>query len=143
MFNWFSKKPPVCPIDDETRHWVDRRWDWMLTEFGLERLKQIQQILPKPEYFPDPYNGTDEDVQRMFERVCQYLELDPVTMVLHLYNEQKIAGIDNFQGTAGVYHEEDGKFHIWLEVSNLELPLALVATIVHELCHVFYWGRDE
>lgn len=76
MLGWFRSKPQ-CPIDAETRAWVDQRWAWLESQFGLDRLLETEVILPRPEYFPDEYNGTEEDVRRMLDQVCEYMDIDP------------------------------------------------------------------
>src|SRR5262249_60616883 len=86
MFGWFRSKPQ-CPIDPDTQKWIDGRWDWLEKQFGLERLRNTSVILPRPEFFPDAYDGSEEDVRRMLDRVCEYMEIDPATVGLSLYED--------------------------------------------------------
>jgi hypothetical protein len=88
MFGWFRSKP-ACPVDLATREWIDKRWDWLVTQFGLERLRKTAVVLPRPEYFPDPYHGSDEDVRRILDRVCGYMDIDPATVELSLYEDEE------------------------------------------------------
>src|SRR5262249_43567735 len=143
MFGWFRSKPE-CPVDPATREWVDRRWDWLEGQFGLERLRSTVVVLPRPEFFPDPYNGTEEDVRRMLDRVGEYLGIDPDTVRLSLYEDRNPVHKGQWrQGTAGLYHPERGKFRVWVEVSNLSDPLGLVGTMAHELGHVHLLGHGR
>src|SRR5262245_56387977 len=114
MFGWFRAKAE-CPIDPATREWLDARWTWLERQFGLERLRQSRVVLPRPEFFPDAFHGTDEDARRMLDRVCGYMGLDPATVELSLYEDRNPVYEGEWrQGTAGLYHPEGGKFRIWV-----------------------------
>jgi hypothetical protein len=140
MFGWFRSKP-TCPVDDKTRAWVDKRWDWLENQFGLERLRHVTVILPRPEFFPDSYNGTEADVRRMLDRVCEYMEIDPTTVKLNLYEERKPMFDGQHHGSAGQYQRQGGKFRISIEASTLDDALGLVGTMAHELGHVHLLGH--
>jgi hypothetical protein len=66
VFDWFRSKPE-CPID---------------------RVRQAPVVLPRPEFFPDPFHGKEEDVRRMLDRVCGYMDIDPKTILMSLYSDQ-------------------------------------------------------
>src|ERR1700674_567018 len=87
MFGWFRSKPE-CPIDIATREWVDNRWAWLENQFGHERLRKNQVVLPLPEFFPDPYNGTEDDVRCLLDRVCEYMDINPATVKMSLYEDR-------------------------------------------------------
>src|SRR5262245_14406851 len=143
MFGWFGSKPE-CPVDLPTSQWIERRWAWLTQEFGAERLRAARVILPTPEFFPDSYTGTDGDARRMLDRVCGYMGIAPETVELSLYQDRNPVYDGEWrQGTAGLYHEEAGKFRVWVEVGNLDDPLALVATMAHELGHVHLLGHGR
>jgi hypothetical protein len=74
--------------------------------------------------------------------------LDPGCVELSLYDDQSpLAGQPNFegqwQGTAGLYHPEGGRFRVWVELENLADPLGMVATMAHELGHVHLLGHGR
>lgn len=87
MFGWLRSRP-TCPIDAATREWVDRRWAWLESEFGVKRLRGRPVILPRPEFFPDPYHGEEADVRQMLDRVCGYMDIDPATVEMVLYEDR-------------------------------------------------------
>jgi hypothetical protein len=58
LFAWFRSKPE-CPVDPETRKWIDHRWRWLEAEFGPDHIRKVPVVLPRPEFFPDPYNATE------------------------------------------------------------------------------------
>lgn len=143
MSNWFGSKPE-CPVDPNTREWIEERWGWLTEQFGGERLRTARVILPTPEFFPDTWTGTADDARQMLDRVCGYIGIAPETVELSLYQDcNPVYDGGLRQGTAGLYHEEDGRFRIWIEASNLSDPLALVATMAHELGHVHLLGHGR
>ena len=143
MFGWLRPKAE-CPIDTTCREWIDRRWKWLEDEFGLERLLSVPVVVPRPQYFPDRYCGTEEDAQRMLGRVCTYMGIDPATIELILYEDNTPSYEGHWrESTAGLYQSHGGRFRIWIEVSNLDDPLAMVATMSHELGHVHLLGHGR
>lgn len=143
MFGWFRSKAE-CPVEPQLREWIDVRWSWLETEFGREKLQNARVILPRPEFFPDPYQGTEPDARRILDRVCGYMDINPATVLLSLYEDRNPVFEGNFrQGTAGLYHPEGGQYRIWVEVTNLQDPQAMVATMAHELGHVLLLGQGR
>jgi hypothetical protein len=143
MLGWFRSQAR-CPVDDVTRTWLDERWAWLEEQFGLDRLRKMEVILPSHKYFPDRYEKTTEDVQRMMERVCEYMELDPDSIELSFYRDRKSVYLGGIQeGAAGLYRGGGYKFKVAVEVSNLENPLGLVAVLAHELGHVHLLGHGR
>jgi hypothetical protein len=113
LTGWFRSKSE-CPIDAATRDWVDTRWQWLEAQFGAERVHKALVVLPRPEFFPDPYHKTEDDARRLLDRVCGYMGLDPGRVELSLYDDQSPpAGLPSYegkwQGTAGLYHPESGR----------------------------------
>jgi hypothetical protein len=143
MLGWFRSKPE-CPVDPETRAWLDQRWHWLELEFGLERVCDNPLVLPRPDFFPDPYHGSRKCVRRLLDRVCEYMDLDPDTIDLKLYQDRRATYEGQWRhGTSGLYCAEGGRFRIALEAGNVEDPLALVGTMAHELGHVHLLGHGR
>jgi uncharacterized protein YjbI with pentapeptide repeats len=143
MLDWLAPKPE-CPVDPATRDWIDRRWAWLEEQFGRERLLKARVVLPLAEYFPDDYSDDPEDVRAMLDRVCGYMGIDPATVELSVYEDRNPVHEGQWkQGTAGLYHEEAGRFRVWVELSNLADPLGMVGTMAHELGHVLLLGQGR
>src|SRR5262245_35085935 len=114
MFDWFRSEPQ-CPIGPTARTWIDNRWQWLEGQFGSDRLRKASLILPRPEYFPDPYQGTQQDARRIVDQVCGYMDIDPTSIELSLYQDRNPVYDGRWRnGTAGLYYPEDGKFRIWV-----------------------------
>jgi hypothetical protein len=143
MFDWF-RRAPECPVNPATREWIDSRWQWLIDQFGAERLRSGGVILPRPEFFPDPFRGTQDDARRMLDRVCAYMDVDPSTVELSFYQGRKPAYDGEWHyGTAGLYQPEGDKSRIWVETANLHDPVAMVGTLAHELGHVHLLGHGR
>ncbi len=145
--NWFT---PKCPIDNETREWVDHAFGWLIEELGIEVLRDAEVILPIEEYFPDVYDGSRASIRTMVDRVCEYMDVDPKLVALSYY-ENDDAGFhplatDGSTKThaLGTYHmRRDGKYGLSIDVSQATNPETLVATIAHELGHVILLGEGR
>jgi hypothetical protein len=146
MFDWLFS--PTCPCDPVTKRWIEERLRWLTQQFGLHLLLERPIVLPTNEFFPDPYDGSKKAVQRMFDRVCKYMEVDPDFVELRIYTDKtpgSIVAIDPTRGfAAGTWQGGEGPWQrgvIRLEKSTLDRPSDLVGTMAHELAHQRLLGR--
>lgn len=140
---WFRSQP-TCPVAADEKEWIENRMAWLVRELGSERLLKHKTILPTTEFFPASYQRTEDDLRDILARVSRFMDLDAEKIQLNLYQDDhpKFQGEWN-KGTAGLYFEADGKFNVWLEVSILDDPNAVVATLAHELGHVILLGQKR
>lgn len=141
---WFR---PTCPVPSEPKAWIEDRMSWLANQRGLDPFKTCPVILPTEEFFPDPYDGSDEAVRALLDRVCGYMGIDPATVLMDMYSEARhIELAPGFNVTtegvtsAGLYSKRADKTVVALEQDQREYPLSLVATIAHELCHAYLLG---
>ncbi|HEV3084605.1 MAG TPA: hypothetical protein VGY66_32880 [Gemmataceae bacterium] len=140
----FGRSRESCPVEPESRAWLDERLDWLVTQFGRAQLRAAQVVLPTTEFFPDAYSGSEADVRVMLDRVCGYMGLEADTIDLHFYQDRNPVHEGGFRhGTAGLYEAVNGKHRVWIEASKVHDPLALVATLAHELGHVHLLGHGR
>jgi hypothetical protein len=149
---WFR---PTCPLPADRRAWIDYRMSWLAAELGLERLKSAPVILPTGEFFPDRFDGSDGAIRALLDRVCGYMDIDPSTVELELYGENRgellssgYQVVKEEVGSAGQYMEEATKTIVAIEEHARQDPVALVAIMAHELGHAHLLGggrisRDE
>lgn len=144
--SWFT---PKCPVDAETKQWLEESFNWLIEEMGLDTLLSVEVVLPTEEYFPDPYSGSRQDIRVMLERICDYMDVDPRDIEMRLFTRDDPASIHPFTESDGAPHElgtynkQGGKYHIRLESSQAVNPEGLVGTIAHELGHVILLGEDR
>src|SRR5436305_2057830 len=156
MWGLFGK--PTCPIETAIQEWVDGRFRWLQDEFGIDAPYKARVILPTPEFFPDPYNATLDDVRGMFKRVAGYMNVDPEPFDLYLFNRSDRATTEGLYdgpipGIAGLYHApvsgdappapEPARGRIGVSATTLDDPMSLVAVLAHELGHEILLGQKR
>jgi hypothetical protein len=140
----FGLTKPKLPITSEQQRWVDSSFLRLAAILGSQRLLQATVVLPTPEHFPDPYDGSETALQHIFERVATVMQVDPSDIEVTLF-----AGADDISkrlipfwegptsGAAGLYHHDPtAKPHISINEKQLKDPMALVAVLAHELGHI-------
>jgi hypothetical protein len=123
---------PKCPVGFREKAWVETRLRWLGEQFGSDRLTRCRVILPTGDFFPDDYDGTPDAAGRLLERVCGYMQVNRAEIELRVHAN------DDMPGMAGAY--EPGVVH--LADAQLAVPMALVATLAHELAHHILIGRN-
>jgi hypothetical protein len=148
---------PKLPVTEDDRLWVDEGFKRLEKLLGRRRMLEAQVVLPTAEDFPDPYDKTPEAAEKLLRRICAYMKVDRQSIDFEVFGDeteelQKILPHwrDSHRGhAAGLYTHDAGgdvedRAHSGMMVSirstQLEDPLALVATIAHELGHVILLG---
>jgi hypothetical protein len=68
------------PITSEQKDWVDQSFVRRANLVGAARLTEGTLVLPSPEYFPDPYDRSEEALQFIFGRVARMMGLEPICL---------------------------------------------------------------
>jgi hypothetical protein len=141
---WWRAECPVRPVE---QGWIDESMDWFVAEFGRDRLLG-EVVLPTDDYFPGAYQGTRDDVQAVLDRLCEHMDVDPVRVGLEHFS----AGDDSdelsahvpinaeYAGAAGHHRIRGDRSVIGIREDQARRPIALVATVAHELGHVLLLG---
>ncbi len=145
---WFTTK---CPVNDETREWINGAFQWLIDELGIDILQQSEVILPTEEYFPDAYDGSRVSVRKMVDRVCGYMDVDPNMVELRFVESDERSRLHPLAADGSLERHElgsyqmrrDGKYAISLNMDQTSNPEMLVATIAHELGHVILLGEGR
>jgi hypothetical protein len=100
--------------------------------------------------FPGEYSGSEQDIRDAVTRVCGYMQVDPGRVRVDFHAEARPGEVTDaipvsasWSGAAGHYRTVDGKAVISLEESLGQTPLALIATVAHELAHERLLGEDR
>ncbi|MBL7255865.1 hypothetical protein [Paractinoplanes lichenicola] len=135
-----------CPVRPVEQEWIDRSMDWFVAEFGPRQLR-AEVVLPTDDYFPGAYRGSREDVQAVLRKLCAHMRIDPARIEVEHDeaddNPELSAHVPIHQagsGAAGHFRVRDGKIVIGIRDDQAARPMALVATIAHELGHVLLLG---
>lgn len=115
---------------------------WLLSEFGERRLRG-EVVLPTDEYFPGTYRGTERDVRGVLDRLCKHMGIDPDRVTLEYGDGGGVPELSAYvpvhtesTGHAGLHEAHQGSSVVTVSDDLLDRPMALVATLAHELGHV-------
>jgi hypothetical protein len=140
------------PISEEDRLWVDHGFERLSKMLGRQRMLEAHVVLPDATHFPDLYDTSEAAAEKMFCRICDYMQVDRCQIDLEVFADET-AELRQLMpywsgGTgkcaAGIYmHPEDTakKMVVALRHSQMDDPLSVVATLAHELGHVILLGR--
>jgi hypothetical protein len=159
MFGLFR---PVCPCDPAAKEWLERRLQWLTKQFGLSILLESKVVLPTPEFFPDPYDGSERAVRLMFHRVRGFMGISRNAVEMELFNDtspNSIYGANGGGFAAGTWQggaPEPSTANTWggdtnqwrsglvrIERSMLDRPADLVGVMAHELAHQRLLGEGR
>ncbi|SNT11218.1 hypothetical protein SAMN05421812_103216 [Asanoa hainanensis] len=143
MVWWGRAACPVRPVEAE---WVDTSLDWLLAEFGDERLRGTV-VLPNDEFFPGVYRGSRADVESVLRRLCVHMGVSRDRVELEHFANDEVSELSDHvplnwasSGAAGHHRLRAGRSVIGIRDDQAAAPMALVATISHELGHVLLIG---
>jgi len=83
---------------------------------GRSRMTEATVVLPNDHYFPDPYDRSAESVRKLFNRMCDFMQVNPETITLDLFPDvadelREIVpvwhGGQSKRCAAGLYHHSD------------------------------------
>ncbi|MDX6235772.1 MAG: hypothetical protein QOG10_587 [Kribbellaceae bacterium] len=143
---WWRK--PKCPVRGEEQLWIEESLDWFVDQFGEQAMRR-PAVLPQASFFPAGYTGSDDDVRAVFAKVCALLEVPPERVVLELEPEEPHELRDfvpmsySSKYAAGHWQQRDGSTVVTVRLDQARDPVALVATIAHELGHERLLGESR
>ena len=145
MFGLWAAK---LPISDEDQRWVDAAFCQLGALLGWQRMLAARVALPIAEDFPDPYDGSEEAVNAIFRRVAGDMDaaVDQVDLVLfadavELTQLSMPFGAGTRSTPGGLYIDpRNGRKVIAVHDRQVKDPMALVATLAHELGHLILLG---
>jgi hypothetical protein len=143
---WFTAQCPVRPVEQE---WIEQSMDWFGTEFGQARLHGVV-VLPNDDFFPGTYRGSRTDVEAVLNRLCIQMGVVRDRVELEFDAEEDDPALaahvplnTSSQGAAGHYRMRNGRSVIAVQEALGRRPMALVATIAHELGHALLLGEER
>lgn len=123
--------------------------NWFVAEFGEDRLFG-EVVLPTDDYFPGVYRGGRDDVRMVVERLCAHMGIDPARVELEHDSVDENPELSAHMpihsassGAAGHHRLRGGRSVIGIRDDQARQPMALVATVAHELGHVLLLGDDR
>ena len=140
MFGWFQ---PVCPCDPAAKPWVEEKLRWLVSQFGLHVLLERPVILPTKEFLPDNWDCSREAAQVLFNRVCDYMGIDPSKLVLKIFRDKTPTALLMIDPSRGIAAGTYKWGVVRIEECQLERPDDLVGVMAHELSHHRLLGESR
>jgi hypothetical protein len=149
----YTLSPGSCEqkvISPHAADWILRKFAWLLQRCGPQDLRSRALILPTSEWFPGKWEPTRAGVQNLLLRLQGFAGLGGIPVRIALNPEATKGpssiglGLQKTSGAAGCFiapvRKEDA---FWIEIGEglLEDRVALIATLGHELGHLFVYER--
>ncbi len=91
----FNKKH-VCPIQEETRVWLENALIWLINQFGLNKLMDKKILLPEKEFFPINFNGSRHVTYEILPILCEQMEINIKDIQIDFYKEGGMESKNDF-----------------------------------------------
>ncbi|MFJ1702399.1 hypothetical protein [Kitasatospora sp. NPDC088346] len=132
-----------CPVGPRERAWIEESTAWLLAEFGAGVLLR-PPVLPTAEHFPGPFDGSAQRIGELVAGLCGPFGVDPAGLLVEVEPHDPRADLMAAElgltvrssGAAGHFRIERGRPVIAVDQALAADPVALVATVAHELGHV-------
>jgi hypothetical protein len=135
-----------CPVSEKARHWTEESLRWLHGEFGDDALHG-EVLLPQTVFPPGSYTGNEGDVGAVLRRLCDRMGVPVESVAIEFDDEPDVAPdprvpvAQRFSGAAGEYRSRDGVAVLAIRRRQLRHPVALAATLAHELAHARLLGE--
>ena len=139
---------PKCPVSQKARLWTEESLQWLRGEFGYDTLRG-EVLLPQRLFPPGSYTGSEDDVSVVLQRLCDRMGV-PIESVAIEFDDDPDVPPDprvpvayQFSGAAGEYRRRGGMAILAVRRRQLRHPVALAATLAHELAHARLLGEQR
>lgn len=151
----FWKKKKKLPITIEDRIWIDEDLNWLRNEIGEENFMKIRTIIPTNAFYDRIFDGTEKDADFILARTMELMNIRDLEISLDFFSDDIFYTEDgsilttpadingNWVSSAGTYEKNEKGTVISIETQQLKDPMALVATISHELSHQILLGEGR
>ena len=132
---------PRCPVDAVNKLWIEQRMCWLVESFGLDQILEARVLTPDALNLPDKGHLNDDEVESLFQFLCEWLHLDRSRFELEIFGNQ--VPPDEYGSIANGYYEKKCGHRlerILIRDGLRSDPQELVFTIAHELCHALLLG---
>lgn len=136
-----------CPVSAKARVWIEDSLQWLRREFGDAALNG-DVLLPESIFPSGTYGGTEADLDVVVRRLCSRMSVPTEALQIDLSDDPEIPELDprvpiagQFNGAAGHFQHRGDVFILAVRRRQLRHPVALTATVAHELAHVRLLGE--
>ncbi len=86
--------PPKLVVTNASKLWVEVRLAWLGGQFGWEPVKRAP-VEPTTRYFPREWEGTFEELEELFPKLCSYMYVDPARIKLQFFDSEENPVLDH------------------------------------------------
>ena len=151
----FWNKKIKSPVSEADEVWVNESLTWLRKTFTEEHFQQIPTVTPTVDFYNRTFNRSEEDAHFILERTKELMAIQNDEIELNFFDNSPTEMEDDnmlsspsdnihgsWDGAAGTYELKEGKKAIIsIEVSQLNDPISLIATMAHELAHEILLGE--
>ncbi len=154
MFGLFNSN--YEPLDYDTRKWYEYHFKWLTKEFKDFKHEERQVYVPSEQDFPVHWDHSEESAWAVLTIIAGSLKIALTDLQLDFFTtgltEINMGGSTLFlendkqkPAAAGLFLNKlsNEKYTIAVDRKLLAEPENLVATLVHELCHVKLLGEGR
>ncbi len=141
---WFQRAK--CPVSEKARLWTEESLRWLRGEFGDDALRG-EVLLPETMFPPGSYTGSEDDASVVLRRLCDRIGVPTDSVRIEFDDDPDVAPdprvpvAHQFSGAAGEYRRHGGMAVLAIRRRQLRHPVALAATLAHELAHARLLGE--
>src|SRR5262249_38042661 len=127
-----------CPVSEKARLWTEESLRWLRGEFGDDALRG-EGLRPQMVFSPVSYAGSEDDVSVVLRRLCDRMGVAVESVAIEFDDDPDVAPdprvpvAHRFSGAAGEYRYRNGMAVLAIRRRQLRHPVALAATLAHEL----------
>ncbi|PHS12457.1 MAG: hypothetical protein COA78_08265 [Blastopirellula sp.] len=125
MFGFFT---PKCPVDDNTKAWIETGLVCLVEEFGMERLLRSEMVMID-DLLPESFDSTEESVRNLTDELCRKLQINPNEIELKFVSEEELSGANS------LYKQQPEGAVIHLAKDQTEDAGRLIEILCSDLCH--------
>jgi hypothetical protein len=135
-----------CPVSEKARLWTEGSLRWLCGEFGDDVLRG-EVLLPETVFPPGSYTGSEDDVSAVLRRLCDRMGVAMGSIAIEFDDDPdptpdpRVPVAYRFSGAAGEYHRRGQMSVLAIRRRQLRHPVALAATVAHELAHARLLGE--
>lgn len=132
------------PITIEDKAWIDSNFQWLLSEFGVRRFKQMPMRLLTPDFFPELFEEESQAFIYYFDKISSWMGVAPekITPVLVEAEVLDYQALGSFRSYIN-YQDHTEKYRIQISRDLLSNIPHLIATLAHEISHIKLIGEGR
>jgi hypothetical protein len=135
-------------VSEKARLWTEESLRWLRAEFGDDALRG-EVLRPQKVFPPGSYTGSEDDASVVLRRLSDRMGVPAESVAIEFDDDPdvtpdpRVPVVHQFSGAAGEYRRRGGMAVLAVRRRQLRHPVALAATLAHELAHARLLGEQR